>query len=310
VAVVFDTISVPEDCRLEQWRVRTSDAFFPMTISTRSPRPFRARLAAHRLGSVAISRVTAEPNVCLRTTRDIAAGDPELLRILVLRQGRTRVEQGDRACMVTDGDIVVYDSTRPFAVHAERAFDLVVCGLPLALLGGHADRMRDLAATRIPGRSPVARMFARFVQGVAHELGDGGVDGAELELADTLVAFSRALGRADAHEAPVATGARLRRIQAWMDTQLADPELSPARIAAAHFISTRSLHRLFEADGVSVSSWLRARRLEGCRRDLADPALAEHTVAEIARRWGWSDAARFSRRFREAYGCAPSELRR
>jgi AraC-like DNA-binding protein len=55
---------------------------------------------------------------------------------------------------------------------------------------------------------------------------------------------------------------------------------------------------------------MRTRRLEGCRRDLADPALAERTVAEIAHRWGWSDAARFSRRFREAYGCAPSDLRR
>ena len=61
---------------------------------------------------------------------------------------------------------------------------------------------------------------------------------------------------------------------------------------------------------MSVSAWLRTRRLEACRRDLADPALADRTVAEIARRRGWSDPARFSRRFREAYGCAPSELRR
>jgi AraC-like DNA-binding protein len=308
VAVLFDTISVPEHRRMELWREHSSEAFFPMSISASSSRPFRARLASHRLGTAAIGRVVAEPHMCVRTTRDIAAGDPELLRIVVLRRGHTRVQQGDRACTITDGDIVLYDSTRPFAVDAQRPFDLVVCGLPLALLGAHADRMRDLAATRIPGRSPIARMFSDFVQGLAQELGGPGLADAELELADTLVAFSRALGRADAGDGP--SEPRLRRIQAWIDLHLGDPQLDPARIAAAHFISTRALHRLFEPEGVSVSHWLRTRRLEGCRRDLADPALAERTVAEIARRWGWSDAARFSRRFREAYGCAPSELRR
>ena len=306
--MVFDTISVPERSRLDEWRTQTAEALFPMSISTASPRPFRARLVAHELGPTAICRVTAEPNVCLRTARDIAAGDPELLRILVLRHGRTHVEQGDRACTITDGDIVVYDSTRPFAVDAQRPFDLVVCGLPLSALGGHADRLRGLAATRIPARSPIARMFAGFVGDVAQELADGRVSGAELELADTLIAFSRALARADAEDGR-ATDTRLARIQAYMDRHIGDPELSPARIAAAHFVSTRSLHRMFESEGTSVSSWLRNRRLDGCRRDLADPSLAEQTVAAIARRWGWTDPARFSRRFREAYGRSPSELR-
>ncbi len=299
MGVVFDTSSV------ERWRAQTAETFFPMSITTAPDRPFRARLVADELGAVAIGRVTAEPNACLRTPRDIATGDPELLRILLLRHGRTHVQQGDRSCTVTDGDIVLYDSTRPFAVHAERPFDLVVCGVPFALLGAHADRMRDLAATRIPRSSPVAGMFASFVEGVADELDRGGVAGAELELADTLVAFSRVLAR---HEG-ARVGARLRHVQAWIDAHLGDPGLSPARIAGANFISVRSLHRLFEADGVSVSAWLRDRRLEGCRRDLADPAQAERKVAEIARRWGWADAAGFSRRFRAAYGCSPSELR-
>jgi AraC-like DNA-binding protein len=288
---------------VEQWRAHTAKAFFPMSITPASERPFRARLAAHRLGSVAIGRVSGEPNVCLRTSRDIARGDPELLRILLLRRGRTTVEQGDRGCTITDGDIVVYDSSRPFAVHARRPFDLVVCGLPMAMLGPHADRMRDLAATRIPGEAPVARLFAGFVEGVAHELAGDGLEDVELELADTLVAFSRAL-------AGGAGPSQLRRVQAWIDAHLADPSLTPSRIAAENFLSVRALHRLFAAEGVSVSAWLRERRLEACRRDLTDPALAARTVAEIARRRGFTDPARFSRRFREAYGRAPSELRR
>ena len=70
-------------------------------------------------------------------------------------------------------------------------------------------------------------------------------------------------------------GARLRGVQAWLDAHLADPSLTPGRIAGANFISVRSLHRLFEAEGVTVSAWVRDRRLEACRRDLTDPTQAD-----------------------------------
>jgi AraC-like DNA-binding protein len=299
MALVLDTRDV------EAWRAGTAEAFFPMRIAPAPGTAFRARLVARELGPVAVGRVTAAPNACRRTRRDIARADPELLRVLVLRRGRTHVEQDGRACTVTRGDLVLYDSSRPFAVDAREACDLVVCGVPTALLGAQADRLRTLTATRIPAASSVARLLGGYAQAVADEPADAAGDAAQLDLADALLALVRGLARAQAPAAP-----RLRRVQAWMDAHLADPDLTPARIAAAHFLSVRALHRLFEAEGVTVSAWLRARRLEGCRRDLADPALAELTVAEVALRWGFRDPSRFGRRFREAYGSAPSAFRR
>ncbi|WP_189145366.1 hypothetical protein [Streptomyces lacrimifluminis] len=41
--------------------------------------------------------------------------------------------------------------------------------------------------------------------------------------------------------------------------------------AACHHISVRYLHRLFPPQGITVSAWIRQRRPERCRRDLADP---------------------------------------
>jgi transcriptional regulator GlxA family with amidase domain len=59
-----------------------------------------------------------------------------------------------------------------------------------------------------------------------------------------------------------------------------------------------------------VAGWIRSRRLERCRRDLADPSLAAHPVAAIATRWGFASAADFSRAFRTAHGVPPAEYRR
>jgi AraC-like DNA-binding protein len=59
-----------------------------------------------------------------------------------------------------------------------------------------------------------------------------------------------------------------------------------------------------------VAGLIRERRLERCRRDLADPGLAEIPVRAIAFRWGFPDPARFNRVFRREYGIAPGEYRR
>jgi AraC-like DNA-binding protein len=58
-----------------------------------------------------------------------------------------------------------------------------------------------------------------------------------------------------------------------------------------------------------VSAWVRRRRLECSRRDLANPRLAGETIAAVARRWGFVDPAHFSRCFRAEFGASPRELR-
>jgi transcriptional regulator GlxA family with amidase domain len=101
----------------------------------------------------------------------------------------------------------------------------------------------------------------------------------------------------------------LIRIRQYIEANLGDPGLAPANIAAAHYISTRQLHNIFHNADATVATWIRARRLEHCRRDLRDPILADRPVGTIANRWGFVDAAHFSRIFRNAYGQTPSAYR-
>src|SRR6266511_1969047 len=78
-------------------------------------------------------------------------------------------------------------------------------------------------------------------------------------------------------------------IRAFIERNLADPNLSPATIAASVNISVRYLYKLFEQDGVTVSEWIRTRRLDNTARDLADPQLAHRASAGIGARWGFDD---------------------
>jgi AraC-like DNA-binding protein len=100
------------------------------------------------------------------------------------------------------------------------------------------------------------------------------------------------------------------RIKAFIHRHLGDHELTPAGIAAAHHISRSYLYRLFQAEGVTVASYIRDQRLRNAHRDLIDPALRAMPVHAVAARWGFPRPAEFTRAFRTAYGLPPSELRR
>jgi AraC family transcriptional regulator, positive regulator of tynA and feaB len=106
-----------------------------------------------------------------------------------------------------------------------------------------------------------------------------------------------------------ASGAALLRAQAYIVEHPANPQLNREMVSAAMRLSTRQLHRLFEANGTSIRRWILSQRLSECGRALKDPTLQGVSIAEICYRWGFSDTAHFSRAFRRAYGAAPRDYR-
>ena len=117
------------------------------------------------------------------------------------------------------------------------------------------------------------------------------------------LAFGAAAGD---HDEAVRQG-RLTQAKRFIDGCLADPELSPARAAAALRISERALYALFETSGTTFAAYVRRRRLEECRAALlAHPA---RPVMDVALAWGFGSMASFYRAFQAAFGLPPGELR-
>ncbi|PZA11552.1 AraC family transcriptional regulator [Rhodopseudomonas palustris] len=103
--------------------------------------------------------------------------------------------------------------------------------------------------------------------------------------------------------------ATLHRLCQTIERRLDDPELSPAKVAAAEGISERYLQKLFGGAGSSFTHYLRERRLQRTRADLSNPGEAHHSISEIAFRAGFNDSAHFSRAFRHRFGVSPREFR-
>jgi AraC-like DNA-binding protein len=309
MVVSIDTTAVPPAERFEYWSDASCDAYHPLELQQEFARPFWGRAVGHALGPLTVFRVAADASSITRTPRTIAASDPERLQLLVQVRGRSEVAQDGRRAVLGPGELASCDSSRPYRVHALTPFELVAVIVPKVLLRPHLERTCARTAARI--EHGAGRLAASFFREIADGLEEGRLGELDGSVAESVLDLVLGL-YADDPVAPAPRATRtdlLLRIHAFIDANLGDPALSAETIARGTAVSVRYLHKLFATQGVTLGEWIRAKRLDRCRRDLADPALAGETILLVATRWGLPNAAHFSRLFRETYGCSPREFR-
>jgi AraC-like DNA-binding protein len=313
MALLIRTGDLPAKQRHEAWRSIVCDTLGPLDLRIDRGAPLRGEIEMGRLGPVGVGRVrTSTPHSVHRTAGLIRRDNPEHYRVVLAVSGSPRLAQDGRAAQLSRGQFAIYDFTRPYELAYDSAVQLAVFSFPHELLTLPADAVATLTALPIGGDSGAGALAVPLLRRVATDLETYPPGSAErlstvvMDLVSTAVAERLELARslpADSRQRVL-----VRRVHAFIEQRLGDVDLDPAMIAAAHHISVRYLHRLFEAEDTTVAAWIRQRRLERCRAELANGG--DEPVSAIAARWGLPDSAHFSRLFRRAYGMPPAEYRR
>lgn len=300
----------------EEWEEEICHTFVPLRVRrAENTDRFSGQVDSMMLGSVMLAEVSASQAVVERTPRLIRADDPEFYKFGLQLAGTSVIEQGDRQAHLAPGDLAMYDTSRPYRITFSDDFRMTVAMFPRTLIRLPAQQLAAMTAVRLPGNDGLGSLIASLMKGiradrkairpvVAPHLGDAVVD-------LVTVAFARQLDRPlESDSTATSHVALITKVLKFVDDRLSDPSLSSRAVADAHFVSVRYLQKAFATEGTSVSTLIRTRRLEQCRRDLIDPGCRHLSVAQIGCRWGFPDAAHFSRLFRANYGFAPRDFRK
>ena len=167
--------------------------------------------------------------------------------------------------------------------------------------------MRDIPiAKRISGQTAAGGALSRLLQSLYDEA-EWMQEEESSAVLDTVFETLACMGR---EQGSLSNPLKLNgRLFQFVDSHISEPTLGPSEVASALGISVRHVHRIFSASGMTIGDYIRLRRLEQCRDDLANPRFEQKTITEIAFCRGFSDAAHFSHLFRKKYGVSARRFR-
>lgn len=297
---------------LADWRATIGSQIVPLQIDEVGSVPFRGRLKCRQVEDISVFEITATPHVVSRTEELIRRGDGRYYKLSLQLCGDAVLEQDERRADLCPGDLAIYDTHRPYRLtFIENSLTMVVV-FPHELVDLPRDEIAEVTAIRFPADQGLGKVINPFFIELARNMEQvAGVHGGRLVRSALDLLVTMLSQHLQPHQGSRTKPARslAREVREYVLAHLADPTLTPPTIAQAHYISTRHLYTIFSTEGQSISAWIRSRRLEHIRRDLADPVWADRPVSAVAARWGLLDAAHFSRVFKAEFMESPSVYR-
>jgi AraC-like DNA-binding protein len=268
---------------------------------------FYSRATTYMLPRAMLARVESVAQTLRRGPEEIARGGDQIT-LFVLTGGALESVYGERERTVAVGDVVIID----YACEIESRssdFSMIYLMMPRdavpPLLLGPSIHGTVLAASSAAGRllRGAVETLIETVDGLSLVEADAAAQSV-FKLAEAM--FEGAQARA-AGQAPSADKSALAKALSLIDRELANPDLSPARLESALALSRSALYRLFEPFG-GVSAAILQRRLDRTVKLLLDTDAERPSLRAIARDHGFQSEEQLGRSFRTRFGVTPSQF--
>ena len=238
------------------------------------------------------------------------ASRPPCLWLALPVEGVFQLDDGIDDVNLRLGDILYGPTGRDSTLKLPDHFVMLYIRIPQTMLYPRLLNLQVLQLGTLTNRAAVNRIFSGLLHSIVEdleELTDEDIRPIEVALAEFVIsslAESSAMGCFD-----LAGASNFHRISQAIELQLGDGDLTLHQVAEQQHVSARYIQKLFQQAGMSFSHYLRQRRLEHCHADLASTVHRNLSISDICFRWGFNDAAHFSRSFRADYGMTPRAFR-
>lgn len=308
----FSTAAFPENLRAAAWGEALGQLGLCHDMAAPALPPLDGHVSARSsaLGSV-FATLSSSPQV-LAPKASVARDGQAAVLVLALLEGSALAVEGHETVALSAGTLVLLDPTRAWRLEMNTPFRALAVRLESASFVLRLVRTSEHDLNLVCARTGVGAMGIDLARSIARQLDHldrHDLLSIEATLSDLLVSCLSHVDDTRAEDSTSVQLGHLRRVCRTIEAQLGDAELSLEALARVEGWSTRYLQKLFKAGSTSFGEYVKERRLERCRLDLSNAALAHFTIAELCFRWGFGDAANFSRAFTARFGLSPKAYR-
>jgi AraC-like DNA-binding protein len=295
---------------ISAWRDWAASTIAPIEVEVFDADAFAARWVSHGIGQLRLLHLYAPAQrVTHIGAEGVAMRAAPSIQLVYAREGVLKTRMAGRSFDVNPGEFVLLDNTRFYQMEMDTVHESIDLMMPQGWLEKYLPDPGALLGRSISANSGWGAPLGALIETIL----DGGLDSAPLprpliaEQFGSLLAL--ATGMEEGEDIPRHRNQLAARILRRIESDYADPDLSPELVAEQIGISKRYLQTLLAASGTSFVQELNATRLERASDILLDPRAGNLAIADVAYRTGFLDPGYFTRLFRKRFGITPREWR-
>ncbi|MBD1550549.1 acetamidase/formamidase family protein [Pseudomonas typographi] len=309
----FATDDFPEKLREKAWSEVLQKVLMTSQAGPSHHRlPLEGYVSSRRssLDSVFV-RVQSSPHTLMPHPENARRYGSALIVVAIL-EGAGCVADEAETVSLHAGEIILLDPTRQWRMDMHTDYRAVFVKLEAASFVLRLVRTSGQDLNKISAATGVGAVCVNLVRSIADQLDQ--LDTHELlpmeaTLTELLITCLSHVDDAAAADTTSVQLGHLRRVCRTIEAKLVDAEFTIEDIGRLDSLSTRYIQKLFKVGGTTFGEYVKMRRLERCRIDLSNPSLAHFSISELCFRWGFGDAANFSRAFTARFGISPKQYR-
>lgn len=298
---------------LDAWSERVGNDVMPFRFTTHDSSAFQGAFEAANFLSASVFSMDTGDHVAERTAEHVSNEDDEYVIVTFQVGGMLKLTQNEKQVQLAPGQIGLYLSSKPARLECYGNYQSRSVRIPIDRLNTKPQRWKELGALAFEGNQGLAPPVLSFLTGLS-PVEPTLTSSARAAVANHLVGLIEAM-LADLHLAeddPLQppTAELLDQCLTFIEENLPDPRLNPQMVAESAHISTRYLHQIFKKSGMTCANYIRVRRVERVRADLALEEFALVSIEKLLQRWGVQNPSHFGQVFKRIEGCTPTEFRR
>lgn len=255
-------------------------------------------------GPLAGARFVTGNQLMKRSQRQASRPNGALM-VQFVSAGSVAIENDAKSFVQRADSVIILDLALPFKASYQQAMGEIVF-VPRELLG--FSQSDQIEAIMLPIDSLQGRMLAAEIR-LFFDLSESRKDDIPYEPNTFLHLLNSVISsrRHPSSDRVEWWRSRNTLIRTYIEENLGDLNLLPAKICERFNLSRATLYRMFEIDG-GVRRYIQDRRLYAAVWDLAEGGIHRGRLTAVSEKWGFSSNANFNRAVKIVFGMPPGAL--